>query len=140
VITYLTAPAIMALLIDRPESTRVEDLWERSDRVAAIVLAEAQARDMVARAFRQGLIAPRQLPICLGSLQELVTQVDLVAVDVELVHAAAELIGTHALGWNQALDLAAAQCLAAYEVVLVAGDASVLEVASKLGLATAPLG
>jgi hypothetical protein len=62
-----------------------------------------------------------------------------VPLDTELVHAAADLAAAHCLPADHGRHLAAAQRLAEEQVVTVARDPAFLEVASKLGLATAPI-
>jgi predicted nucleic acid-binding protein len=140
VIAYFTAPALVALVIDAPVSAIAEQMWAHADRVATSVLTELEARTMIAGASRHKIITPRQVPACVGRLQSLLQQLDRVAVDEELVHSASELVPTRELTWVEALHVSSAQRLAEEDVVFVARDQHLLDVASNLGLVTASLG
>ncbi len=72
-----------------------------------------------------------------GELDGLLEQLDLVEIDEPLVRAAADLADAHGLRAYDAVHLAGAVTLGFDDIVLVAGDHTLLAAAHDAGLATA---
>jgi predicted nucleic acid-binding protein len=139
VIAYFTTPAVLALVVDDAASAVAQEMWTQSDRVVTIVMAEVEACATIADASRQRIVTPRQASGCVRVLRELLAQIDLVAVDTELVRTAAELAGKHRLRSGQAVQLASAHQVMEDDVVFVDRGEHLLAAASRCGLLIAPL-
>jgi predicted nucleic acid-binding protein len=140
VIAYFDTSAIVPLLIAENGTPAAGDLWDRADRLVSVRLSHVEARAALAHAARIGRISSRQLRSAVLDLETLVAQIDLVAVDDELVREAGDLAEDHGLRAYDAVHLAAARRVHDQELVLVAGDRPLLAAAGALGMAVAPTG
>jgi len=102
-------------------------------------LAAVEAHAAVAQAAQNGRISGDDLRAGVAAVALLLDQCDLVEVDDELVAQAGVLAEARALRAYDAVHLAAALVVADADLVLVAGDRSLLAAAAASGLATAPI-
>ena len=130
----------MPLLVEEAGTARCEEHWSAADHVVSVRLVEVEAHAALAQAMRQGRLTSRQLRGTVDALHELVSGLDLVEIDGELVRRAAELSETHALRAYDAIHLAAAVTVADADLVLVAGDRALLVAGTAAGLAVAATG
>ncbi|MHB8452767.1 MAG: type II toxin-antitoxin system VapC family toxin, partial [Mycobacteriales bacterium] len=90
-----------------------------------------------AMAARTGRISQPALRAAARGLERLCEQMDIVEVSSSLVHRAGALAEEHSLRGYGAVHLAAAEALAAEEIVVVTGDGALGQAAHSLGLAVA---
>lgn len=136
-IAYFDTSALIPLLVEEPGSPIAGQLWDQADRVASVRLVYAEARAALAQAERLGRLTRRQLPRLVDQLDDLYAQLDRVEVDDALVRRAGQLAQDHALRGYDAVHLAALECIADDETVMVAGDDDLCVAAAALGVATA---
>lgn len=138
-IAYFDTSALVPLLIEEPASKNARRIWGQADRVASIVLSYPEARAAIGRAHRAHRIDGETHRLLAQRIEELLEDVDLVALTRDLGRWAGELADRYSLGGADALHLAAGSLLADPELVLVAGDQALCAAARRLGLAVAEL-
>jgi len=109
-----------------PGSEAAADAWNEASRIAGNRLLFAEARAALAQARRTGL-------------DDRYAQLGLVEIDDVLVRQAGELADSHGLRGYDAVHLAAARRILDADLVLVAGDRTLLAAAESLGLAVAAI-
>jgi predicted nucleic acid-binding protein len=142
VIAYFDTSAIVPLLVQEPGSERAASLWDEADRIVSLRLVHVEARAAVAQAQRLGRLTPRQLRDVVNEFETLyyeLDELDLVDVDDALVRRAGDLAQARALRGYDAAHLAAAVQLQDPDLILVAGDAALLDPGDREGLTTARL-
>ncbi len=139
-IAYFDTSAVIPLLIDEAGSEAAGDAWDRALRLVSVRLVRVEARAGLAQAARSNRLSASQLRTSVRDLEDLLTQMDFVDVDDELVRPAADLAESLALRAYDAIHLAAAVAVASEELVVVAGDRALLSAAKAAGLATAAIG
>jgi predicted nucleic acid-binding protein len=140
VIVYFDTSALVPLLVVEPGSPTARQLWDEASRVASVRLVYPEARAALAQARRYGRVTARQLRSAVRALEDHYEQLDLVELDETLAHHAGDLAETHELRGYDAVHLAAAHRLDDPELVVAAGDRSLLAAAARLGLSTAMIG
>ncbi|MBA2610012.1 MAG: type II toxin-antitoxin system VapC family toxin [Actinobacteria bacterium] len=136
-IAYFDTSSLVPLLVDEPGSETAGRLWIEADRLVSARLLYPEARSALASAERTRRITAADLRTAVLDLDKLLLQVEAVEVTHSLAHRAGELAQTHALRGYDAVHLAAAESIADADLVLVAGDADLLEAATTIGIATA---
>lgn len=136
-ISYFDTSAVIPLLIAEPGSALAGQLWDKADRVASARLIYPEARAALAQARRLERLTARQLGASVRELDELYEQMDIVELDADLAHQSGELAEAHNLRGYDAVHLAAAHRIADDELIVVAGDQSLLAAAAITGLLTA---
>ncbi len=136
-IAYFDTSALVPLVIDEPRSEPAGLLWDRATRVVSSRLLYPEARAAVARARRMERISSSTSRRAVAELDDLLTQVDIVELDLVLSRRAGELADLHELRGYDAVHLASAERIADLEVVVVAGDEDLVRAARSLGLLTA---
>lgn len=139
-IAYFDTSAIVALLDEENGTIAARDIWLDADRVVSVRLALVEARAALAQANRNTRISAEQLRTLTHELEGLFVQLDLVDVDDALVGQAAALAEAQALGAFDAVHLAAALQVVEADLVLVAGDRTLLAAAQSVGLMVAAIG
>lgn len=139
-IAYFDTSAIVPLVIEEVGTETAGTMWDEAERVVSIRLARVEARAALAQAVRLGRINTRQHTVAKGRLDAVLAQLDLVDIDDDLVGIAAELAEQQALRAYDAVHLAAAQRVSDHDLVVVAGDRTLLDAAEELGLTTAVIG
>jgi predicted nucleic acid-binding protein len=139
VIAYFDTSAVVPLLIAEPGSEQAASLWNDSDRVASVRLFHPETRAVLAQAERLGRLSARNLRTSVEQLDTLLAEIDIVEVDEALAHRAGDLAEAYRLRGYDAVHLAAAERLRDPSVVLVAGDAALLEAGTAAGIAIARL-
>ncbi|MGH8894515.1 MAG: type II toxin-antitoxin system VapC family toxin [Actinomycetes bacterium] len=134
-IGYFDTSALLPLLVQEPGSVRASRLWDEADRVVSVRLAYAEGRAALAMAARTGRIGPTSLRRAVRGLERLYRQIDFVEVNDAVVRRAGALAEAHALRGYDAVHLAAAEEVAADQMVLVAGDRALCRAAEAVGLA-----
>ena len=136
-IAYFDTSALVPLIIDEPSSEPAGRFWDQSTRVVSSRLVYPEARAAVARARRMERITSTTSRRAVAELDELLTQIDIVELDLSLSQRAGELAELHDLRGYDAVHLASAERVADREVVVVAGDEDLVRAAQDLGLSTA---
>ncbi len=139
-IAYFDTSALVPLLITEAGSVVAGQLWEAADRVASVRLVYPEARAALAQAHRLQRLSARQLRTAVRELDDICDQLDIVEVDTALARRGGELAEAHALRGYDAVHLAAADRLGDPELVMVAGDDSLLSAADAENLACAKIG
>jgi predicted nucleic acid-binding protein len=139
VIAYFDTSAVVPLLIAEAGSERAASLWNDADRVVSVRLLYPETRAALAQAERLGRISARNLRATVEQLGTVLAEIDIVEVDEALAHRAGELAEAYQLRGYDAVHLAAAERLRDPSVVLVAGDAALLEAGTIAGIAIAGL-
>jgi predicted nucleic acid-binding protein len=137
VIVYLDTSAMVPLLIAEPTSDACRDLWDSADTVATSQIAYAEVAAALAMAQLRKRITVRQGTAALRLLDRLWAEVDVVAVDDDLVRRAARLARDHGVRGYDAVHCASAEQLNDPDLVFVSGDHKLLAAATALGLSTA---
>jgi predicted nucleic acid-binding protein len=138
-IVYFDTSALLPIVIDEPTSTTASRLWDDADRVVSSRLVYAEGRAALAMAHRLGRFDQRQLRTAVEDFEDVHVQLDLVEVTDDLVREAGALAEQFGLRGYDAVHLASARMLEDPELVLAAGDRSLLEAAAAAGIATADL-
>ena len=139
-IVYLDTSAMVPLLIAEPTSVACRELWDSADTVATSQIEYAEVAAALAMAQRRKRITARQDTAALRLLDRLWAEVDVVAVDDNLVRRAARLARDHGLRGYHAVHCASAEQLNDPDdpdLVFVSGDHQLLAAATALGLSTA---
>jgi predicted nucleic acid-binding protein len=139
VIAYFDTSAVVPLLVSEAGSARAASLWNSSDRVVSVRLFYPETRAALAQAERFGRVTSRNLRTAVDELDALLDEMDVVEVDDALARRAGDLSEVHRLRGYDAVHLAAAERIQDPNVVLVAGDSSLLEAGSATGLSIARL-
>jgi uncharacterized protein len=139
VIAYFDTSAVVPLLIAEPGSARAATLWDRADRVVSVRLIYPEARAALAQAQRLGRITARQLRDAVTAFDALFDEIDLVEVDDALARRAGDLAEVRQLRGYDAVHLAAADRVRDPNVVVIAGDGTLLGAAVAEGMAVAEL-
>jgi len=137
-IAYFDTSAVVPLVVEEPASHRCAEHWSAADRLVSVRIVAVEARAALAQANRQQRVTAGDLRSAVDALDGVLTQMDLVDIDDDLVSMAAELAETQAFRAYDALHLAAALTIADDDVVLVAGDGPLISAAVALGMAVAP--
>lgn len=132
---YLDTSALVPLLIDEPASPVCMDLWESADRLVSIRLIEIESAAALYQAHRMQRIDQPALVAALDGLDELVTDLDLLEIDANLVQLARQCAQAAPLRGYDAMHCAAGWLTSkAPDSVLAAGDRQLLKAWSDLGV------
>ncbi|MDA8044464.1 MAG: type II toxin-antitoxin system VapC family toxin [Actinomycetota bacterium] len=136
---YFDTSAIVPIIIDEPSSTVASRLWDEADRVVSSRLVYVEGRAALARARRLDRIDERGLREAVDDFESLHDQLDVIEVTEGIVREAGALAEQLSLRGYDAVHLASARLVDDAEMVLAAGDQSLLVAARTIGLATADL-
>lgn len=136
-IAYFDTSALLPLVVEEAGSEVAERLWDEADHLVSVRLLYAEARAALSQAHRIGRVPSGRIAGLVDDIDSLYAQVDRLDIDEALVRRAGDLAQQFALRGYDAVHLAGAERLDDPQLVLVAGDASLLEAASELGLAVA---
>lgn len=139
-IAYFDTSAIVPLLIDEPGSGHARRAWDEASRIVGVQLVYPEARAALAQARRLGRLTSAQLRTAVHALDERFPQIDVVEIDEPLAREAGALAEAHGLRGYDAVHLAAAQRVQQPDLVLVAGDRSLLAAAGAIGVTVASIG
>jgi predicted nucleic acid-binding protein len=139
VIAYFDTSAVVPLLIAEAGSVRAASLWNGADRVVSARLVYPEGRAALAQAHRLGRLTARQLRDAASELDSRFEELDLVEIDDVLARRAGHLAETHSLRGYDAVHLAAADRVRDSDLIIVAGDAALLDAATAEGMATASI-
>jgi len=129
----------MPIIVEEPSSLAASRLWDEADRVVSSRLVYAEGRAALAMARRTKRVDQDQLRTAVEDFEVLHEQLDMVEVTESLVRNAGRLADQFALRGYDAVHLASAQLAHDPDMVLAAGDKSLLKAARALGIATANL-
>jgi uncharacterized protein len=138
-IVYFDTAAILPIVIEEPASAVASRLWDDADRVVSSRLVYAEGRAALAMAYRTNRVDLRQLRTAVGDFETLHDQLDVVEVTDSVVRDAGALAEQFSLRGYDAVHLASARLINDPELVLAAGDQSLLAGARAIGIATANL-
>jgi predicted nucleic acid-binding protein len=139
VIVYFDTSAIVPVVIEEASSLTASRLWDDADRVVSSRLVYAEGRAALAMARRMDRLEDDELRTAVRDFESLHEQLDIVEVTAGLVHDAGSLAERFSLRGYDAVHLASARLLQDPDVVLAAGDLSLLKAAQALGIATSNL-
>jgi predicted nucleic acid-binding protein len=138
-IVYFDTSAVLPLVIEEPTSQIASRLWDEAERVVSSRLAYPEGRAALAMALRMGRIDDQELRIAVDGFEILLGQLHIVEVTEELARSAGGLAEQFGLRGYDAVHLASVEEIADQDVVLAAGDLSLLAAAEALGIAIANL-
>ena len=133
-IAYFDTSAIVPLVIHETSTDVCNRVWTESTRVVSVRLLYPEARSALAKAERMSRLTRTQLTAAVAELDAILAEIDLIEVTADLAHSAGELAQEHGLRGYDAVHLAAAQCIADDDVVLVTGDLDLAAAARRLGI------
>lgn len=136
-IAYFDTSSVIPLLVEEPSSATCARLWDTASRVVSSRVLYVEARAALAQAARRERLSARALRQAVADLDRTVDQIDHVEVTEQLVRDAGALAQSHGLRGYDALHLAAATSIADEQTIFVAGDATLVDAAQALRLATA---
>jgi len=138
-IVYFDTSAIVPIVIEEPSSMVASRLWDEADRVVSSRLVYAEGRAALAMARRLDRLDERGLREAVDDFESLHDQLDVIEVTDGLIRDAGGLAEQLSLRGYDAVHLASARLVDDPEMVLAAGDQSLLAAAGALGIATADL-
>ena len=138
-IVYFDTSAVLPLIIEEPGSKIASRLWDEADRVVSSRLIYAEGQAALAMALRMKRLDEQDLRSATDSFEILYGQLLLVEVTEPVVRSAGDLAWQFGLRGYDAVHLASMRVVADPELVLVAGDRSLLAAAEALGIAVANL-
>jgi uncharacterized protein len=138
-IVYFDTSAIVPLVIEEPASMVASRLWDEADRVVSSRLVYAEGRAALAMARRLDRIDERGLREAVDTFDGLHAQLDLIEINEGLIREAGGLAEQLSLPGYDAVHLASARLVDDPEVVLAAGDQTLLAAARSVGITTADL-
>jgi hypothetical protein len=138
-IVYFDTSAILPIVIDEPSSPTASRLWDQADRVVSSRIAYAEGRAALAMARRMEQVDEPGLRAALEEFEALHDQLDVVELTESLVREASALAEEFSLRGYDAVHLASARLVDDSDMVLAAGDQSLLGAARGLGMSTADL-
>jgi hypothetical protein len=138
-IVYFDTSAVVPIIVDEPSSTIASRLWDEADRVVSSRLVYAEGRAALAMARRLDRIDERGLREAVDNFEILHDQLDVIEVTERLIREAGALAEQLSLRSYDAVHLASARLVDDVEMVLAAGDQSLLVAAQAIGLSTADL-
>jgi predicted nucleic acid-binding protein len=138
-IVYFDTSAIVPIVIEEPSSMVASRLWDEADRVVSSRLIYAEGRAALAMARRLDRLDERGLREAVDDFESIHDQLDVIEVTDGLIRDAGGLAEQLSLRGYDAVHLASARLLDDPEMVLAAGDQSLLAAARALGIATADL-
>jgi predicted nucleic acid-binding protein len=138
-IVYFDTSAIVPIVIDEPSSIVASRLWDEADRVVSSRLVYAEGRAALAMAHRLDRLDEPGLREAVDTFESLHDQLDVIEVTEGLIREAGDLAEQLSLRGYDAVHLASAKLVDDAEMVLAAGDQSLLVAAQAIGLATADL-
>jgi predicted nucleic acid-binding protein len=138
-IVYFDTSAIVPILIEEPSSMVASRLWDEADRIVSSRLIYAEGRAALAMARRLDRLDERGLREAVDDFESLHDQLDVIEVTDGLIRDAGGLAEQLSLRGYDAVHLASARLVDDPDMVLAAGDQSLLAAAGALGIATADL-
>jgi predicted nucleic acid-binding protein len=138
-IAYFDTSAVLPLIIEETGSSVASRLWDEADRVVSSRLVYPEGRAALAMAFRMHRLDRKELRVAVEVFDALHDQIDIVEVTGRLARSAGSVAEKFGLRGYDAVHLASASEIADSEVVLAAGDRSLLVAARALGIATTDL-
>ncbi len=138
-IVYFDTSAIVPVVIEEPSSVVATRLWDEADRVVSSRLVYAEGRAALAMAHRLDRIDEQGLRRAVDDFESLHDQLDMIEVTEDLIREAGGLAEQLSLRGYDAVHLASARLVNDPEMVLAAGDQSLLTAARAMGIATADL-
>ncbi len=136
-ICYLDTSALVPLLVVEPGTPGARELWDLAAGVASCQLVYVETAAALAQAQRMGRLDATAHDTAAKLLDRLYDDLDIVVIDDHLVRRAAALARRFALRGYDAVHCAAAERLAAPDLVAASGDRRLLGAWQGLGIATA---
>jgi predicted nucleic acid-binding protein len=138
-IIYFDTSALLPLVIEEPGSLIASRLWDDAEHVVSSRLTYAEGRAAMAMALRMKRLDEQDLRSAVDAFEVIHDQLQLVEVTDALVRRAGVLAEEFALRGYDSVHLASVEEIASEDVVLAAGDRSLLSAAEDLGIAVAYL-
>jgi len=138
-IVYFDTSALLPLVIEEPGSSIASRLWDDAERVVSSRLTYAEGRAALAMALRMKRLDEQDLRSAVDAFEVVHDQLQLVEVTEALVRRAGVMAEEFALRGYDSVHLASVEEIADEDVVLAAGDRSLLSAAEALGIAVAAL-
>jgi predicted nucleic acid-binding protein len=135
VIVYFETSAFVKVLIEEAGSDAAKVSWDEADTIVSSVLTYAEARAALAAARRLGRLTPGGLREAKDSLEFRWGQIEVLAVDEDVVRSAGALAERHALRGYDALHLASCVEVAGeHGFVVATSDGELVRAAGREGL------
>jgi uncharacterized protein len=134
VIAYFDTSAVVPLLVQEPGTGISLRVFLQAEAVATVRMTFAEASAALARASRLGRLTADAHDRALAELESVWAQMDVLAVDDDLVRRAGALARTHALRGYDAVHCAAALRVLGATTVALAGDRELLAAWQQEGL------
>lgn len=138
-IVYFDTSAIVPIVIEEPGSMVASRLWDEADRVVSSRLVYTEGRAALAMARRLDRIDECGLREAVDDFESLHDQLDVIEITEGLLREAGGLAEQLSLRGYDAVHLASARLVDDPEMVLAAGDVSLLAAARAVGIATSEL-
>ncbi len=138
-IAYFDTSAVVPLLIAEHGSRMAATVWDSADRAVSVRLVYPETRAALAQAQRLHRMRAQELRRAVSELDSRFEEMDLVEIDAPLTRLAGEKAEEHGLRGYHAVHLAAALRVRDPDVVLIAGDRTLLDAALSEGIAVAQL-
>ncbi|MFN2505065.1 MAG: type II toxin-antitoxin system VapC family toxin [Acidimicrobiales bacterium] len=136
-IAYFDTSAVVPLLVTEAGSARAAAVWDGAARVVSARLVYPEGRAALAQAHRLGRLTARQLRAAVDELDGRCGELDIVEVDDDLARHAGHLAELHSLRGQDAVHLAAVLRVDDPDLVVVAGDGTLLAAAATAGMTVA---
>jgi predicted nucleic acid-binding protein len=136
-IVYFDTSAFVPLLINEPSSPRCLTLWQQADTACSSAIIRLEASAALAQARRNSRIKNTELVDALDSMDELLSDMNLIQVDTGVIREGAAFARSCALRAYDALHCATAFSAADEDFVAASGDAALLRSWQQIGLTTA---
>ncbi len=136
-IAYFDTSALVPLLVDETGSASCEQVWSIADDVVTVDLSWVETAAALAQACRMGRIDDNERTTGLSTFTALWAELSVTESSDELLRRAAELSHEHSLRAYDAVHCAAAEQVAAPDLVVAAGDRALLRACRSIGLVTA---
>jgi len=131
---YLDSSSLGKLLVAEPGTDAVQSLWIEADDIACVSIGYVEVRAMIARRLAGGAAARAR-----RRLDRYWDEIDVVAIDDDLVGLAARVADRYRLRALDALHLATTQLIGDRELALATWDAELGQAARDAGFATFPV-
>jgi len=138
-IVYFDTSALLPIVIEESTSATASRLWDDADRVVSSRLVYVEGRAALAMARHMRRLDERQLRTAVEGFEAVHEQLDIIEVTENLIGQAGSLAEQFGLRGYDAVHLASARVVNDPELILAAGDHTLIGAARAAGIATADL-
>jgi predicted nucleic acid-binding protein len=135
-VVYFDASAYLTLLLEEPQASVADDVWNACDSATSNRLTYAEVRAALGAAVRDRRLAPNALPTVVAQWEQYWRETLTIQLSDSLVRRAGALAVEHALTGADAVHLASAEALG--DPVVATWDRRLSTAALAAGLAVVP--